>query len=62
MSKRHQASRRRAYGRRQHEIHERTTRREEPVDLAFDAAWDAAEQRSTIDLGFARHLRLALGD
>ena len=63
MSKRHQASRRRAYGRRQHEIHERTTRREPSVDLGFDAAWDAAdEQRPTIDLGFARHLRLALGE
>jgi len=29
MSKRHQASRRRAYGRRQHEVHERHERRAE---------------------------------
>jgi hypothetical protein len=29
MSKRHQASRRRAYGRRQHEVHERNDRRVE---------------------------------
>jgi ribosomal protein S8E len=34
MSKRHQSSRRKAYGRRQHEIHERTGRRgdQEPFD------------------------------
>ena len=30
MSKRHQASRRRAYGRRQHEVHEREARRHFP--------------------------------
>jgi hypothetical protein len=36
MSKRHQSSRRKAYGRRQHEIHERSGRRpdQEPFDLA----------------------------
>lgn len=37
MSKRHQSSRRRSYGRRQHEIHERTGRRDqEPFDMAVD--------------------------
>ncbi len=29
MSKRHQSSRRKAYGRRQHEVHERSARRQE---------------------------------
>jgi hypothetical protein len=40
MSKRHQASRRRSYGRRQHELHERESRRHfpEPPDLATDGA------------------------
>ncbi len=38
MSKRHQASRRRAYGRRQHEVHERHLRRRdhELVDVRID--------------------------
>ncbi|HXI79796.1 MAG TPA: hypothetical protein VNM34_03155 [Verrucomicrobiae bacterium] len=31
MSKRHQSSRRRSYGRRQHELHEREVRRHMPV-------------------------------
>ena len=38
MSKRHQASRRRSYGRRQHEVHEREVRRpDEMVDATADA-------------------------
>jgi hypothetical protein len=38
VSKRHQASRRRSYGRRQHELHEREVRRHfpEPPELAID--------------------------
>ncbi len=39
MSKRHQASRRKSYGRRQHELHERIdrTRRREPTSIeVFD--------------------------
>ena len=38
MSKRHQASRRKAYGRRQHEVHERTVRRRdhELIDARID--------------------------
>jgi len=55
MSKRHQASRRRTYGRRQHEIHERTERSvgllgwidesdtPEPAD-----GWIAAPQRRVV--------------
>jgi hypothetical protein len=44
MSKRHNTSRRRTYGRRQHELHERTDRRHERVRT--DRAW-----RSGSDLG-----------
>ena len=38
MSKRHQNNRRKAYGRRQHEVHERRNRDYQPdaVDLALD--------------------------
>ena len=37
MSKRHQSSRRRAYGKRQHELHERQgTRRNQPIDDDVD--------------------------
>lgn len=36
MSKRHNASRRRSYGRRQHELHERTDRRH---DRRAERAW-----------------------
>lgn len=39
MSKRHSASRRRTYGRRQHELHERMDRRTERVRV--DRAWRA---------------------
>lgn len=43
MSKRHSASRRRTYGRRQHELHERMDRRTERVrtDRTFRAGQDA---------------------
>jgi hypothetical protein len=43
MSKRHNASRRRTYGRRQHELHERLDRR---ADRRTDRAW-----RITSDMG-----------
>ncbi len=36
MSKRHQSSRRRAYGRRQHELHERQDRRPDRVRIELD--------------------------
>ncbi len=36
MSKRHQASRRRSYGRRQHEVHERTDRGVGPMSWIDD--------------------------
>lgn len=46
MGKRHQSSRRRSYGRRQHEIHEREgVRRHNPLEVELDAdAWDPASQ------------------
>lgn len=58
MSRRHQQSRRRSYGRRQHELHERRERQdpilvqdlELPVMLDLDAA---AERLSTLGFGAA---------
>lgn len=41
MSKRHTASRRRAYGRRQHELHERTERRDR---VRGDRTWRFANE------------------
>ncbi|HJP90107.1 MAG TPA: hypothetical protein VJ850_13815 [Candidatus Limnocylindrales bacterium] len=41
MSKRHSASRRRAYGRRQHEVHERLDRRTDRIRT--DRAWRAGQ-------------------
>jgi hypothetical protein len=42
MSKRHQASRRRTYGRRQHELHERLERRDRSrVERAWRSGQDA---------------------
>jgi hypothetical protein len=41
MSKRHTASRRRAYGRRQHELHERTERRDR---VRSDRSWRFANE------------------
>ncbi len=54
MSKRHQASRRRAYGRRQHEIHERMSRRDDPGDIGLaESRWESAEQQQArADLAF----------
>ena len=65
MSKRHQASRRRSYGRRQHELHEREVRRHfpEPPDGAGD---DAGATSSSDPFAFmdprTPRLRYALGD
>jgi hypothetical protein len=66
VSKRHQSSRRRSYGRRQHEMHERqTTRRNHPPedDLDLDGFTASA---ATDPLAFldprAPRLRFVLGD
>ncbi len=51
MSKRHQSSRRRSYGRRQHEVHEREVRRHfpEPPQTTMD---DAGAVSSSDPLAF----------
>jgi hypothetical protein len=66
VSKRHQSSRRRTYGRRQHELHERQTeRRHNPADEELDV--DGLGVSSQADpLAFldprAPRLRFALGE
>lgn len=59
MSKRHQVSRRRAYGRRQHEIRERHVRQPDDLELTLDArAWrDGDEGFARLDVGFAGSFR-----
>lgn len=65
MSKRHQSSRRRSYGRRQHELRERTERQPEPT--AFDPG-DGSVDAERDGFGFldldlsGRRLRFAVGD
>ena len=64
MSKRHQASRRRSYGRRQHELHEREVRRHvpEPPDLSTDAgSTSSSDPFAFMDPRMPR-LRYALGE
>ena len=66
MSKRHHASRRKAYGRRQHELHERMDRRRptEHIDLGWDqpdGATSPLESFSFLEPRAPR-LRFALGD
>ena len=65
MSKRHQSSRRRSYGRRQHELHEREVRRHfpEPPDFSTD---DAGATSSSDPFAFldprTPRLRYAIGE
>ena len=64
MSKRHQSSRRKNYGRRQHEVRERRTRDDVmPMDDELDATGPTgvAERFSFLDPR-APSLRFALGD
>ena len=64
MSKRHQSSRRKAYGRRQHELRERTERARLPErELAWDEGTDVppADPFAFLDPRAPR-LRFALGD
>ncbi|MFZ5854241.1 MAG: hypothetical protein ACOYXS_07050 [Chloroflexota bacterium] len=67
MSKRHQASRRKVYGRRQHELRERVERR--PLSDQVELLAEAFEPGSTVEehglfgLGLGgRRLGFALGD
>jgi hypothetical protein len=65
VSKRHQSSRRRSYGRRQHELHERETRRHMPVaeELELDGYGGSAQADpfAFLDPRTPR-LRFAVGD
>ena len=65
MSKRHQSSRRRTYGRRQHELHEREVRRHMPVaeEVDVDGLGGAAQADPFAFLDpRAPRLRFALGE
>jgi hypothetical protein len=66
VSKRHQSSRRRSYGRRQHELHEReSTRRQGPfaVELEFEADDPSAQPDPFAFLDpRAPRMRFAIGD
>ena len=65
MSKRHQSSRRRTYGRRQHELRERTERIQPNDESAFAASTREAERDglSFMDLDLSgRRLTFAVGD
>ncbi len=67
MSKRHQSSRRKTYGRRQHEVRERTQRRRELelLDVRVDAFGSSgrAEPFGAFDMDpGTRPFRFALGD
>jgi hypothetical protein len=65
VSKRHNSSRRKAYGRRQHELHERADRRRAPERV--ELSWDEPGTGSAVD-PFAfldprtPRLRFVLGD
>ena len=65
MSKRHHANRRKAYGRRQHELHERAQRDEQPdpTEAILDevATGRVADRFAFLDPRASR-LRYALGD
>lgn len=63
MSKRHQASRRRSYGRRQHEVHEREVRRpDQAIDLGHDG-WSTPDDRlGRLDLDLAGRFGFVVPD
>lgn len=64
MSKRHQSSRRRSYGRRQHEVHEREARRllPEPEVNADDLGVAAPSDPFAFMDPRAQRLRFAIGE
>ena len=63
MSKRHQSNRRKSYGRRQHELHERSQRdhQHEDDERVLDDAGAMSDRFSFMDPQSTR-LRYALGD
>jgi hypothetical protein len=64
VSKRHQSNRRKSYGRRQHELHERSQRdqQHEPVEPVLDDAAGALSDRFSFMDPRSTRLRYALGD
>jgi hypothetical protein len=65
VSKRHQSSRRRSYGRRQHELHEREVRRHMPIseELELDGFGGSAQADPLAFLDpRTPRLRFALGE
>ncbi len=65
MSKRHQSSRRRSYGRRQHEVRERTEHQapDPEPELRYDREEPGTDGYSLFDLGATgRRLSFAVGD
>jgi hypothetical protein len=65
VSKRHQSNRRKAYGRRQHEVHERRQREYQPesVDMAMaDSELDAGGDRFSFLDPRTPRLHYAIGD
>jgi hypothetical protein len=65
MSKRHQSSRRRSYGRRQHEVRERTERQVTDLEpeLRHEREAQGSDGYSLFDLGATgRRLSFAAGD
>jgi len=60
MSKRHQSSRRRAYGRRQHELHERHDRR--PRETWFGDEATASSESAAVAFSPATRTGFGLGD
>lgn len=61
MAKRHQSSRRRSYGRRQHELRQRVYRR--PAGLDSDQAGDLeSERRAWIEVEANPRLSFAVGE
>ena len=64
MSKRHQSNRRKNYGRRQHELHERSQRDHQPDEserVLDEGTGGVSDRLSFLDAGSSR-LRYALGD
>ncbi len=65
MGKRHQANRRKVYGRRQHEVRERTLRQlPERLDVRTESyGFDDSDPSGFLDFDFgSARLRLAMGD
>jgi hypothetical protein len=65
VSKRHQSNRRKAYGRRQHELHERRQRDDQPesLDLGLDVgALDASGDRFSFLDPRSPRLHYAIGE